>query len=167
MQSKMDYYLNLLSRINAIYDDVLNKKMDSYDKLNDIYKEINVLSNEIRSSDEIVKRIVNLCSEEIKIINYVYKNLNVDIDDLRKQFMDVEKNHFEITNKYIKGVITKSDIDEFGNVLNNFKDVLYIFTYNDENMIEVAKMNSKIQHYVTEILEDEEVLKIAYQNSNV
>ena len=33
-------------------------------------------------------------------------------------------------------------------------------------LLEVAKMKSKLQHYNTEVLEDEELLRLAYSNSN-
>ena len=41
----------------------------------------------------------------------------------------------------------------------------HFFNVNEENVFEIAKMKSKIQHFNTEILEDEDMLRIAYNNS--
>ena len=36
---------------------------------------------------------------------------------------------------------------------------------NDENVGEIARIKSILQHYYTEILEDDELLTVAYNNS--
>jgi hypothetical protein len=44
--------------------------------------------------------------------------------------------------------------------------LLYAIPISDNNLLEIAKMKSKIQHFNTQVLEDEEVLRTAYDNSN-
>jgi hypothetical protein len=44
------------------------------------------------------------------------------------------------------------------------RDALYEMEVDDEHLLEIAKIKSKIQHYNTEILEDEELLDLAYRN---
>ena len=48
--------------------------------------------------------------------------------------------------------------------LRGFREKLYNFTCTEETILEVAKMKSKVQHFNTEIIEDEDVLKMAYSN---
>jgi recombination DNA repair RAD52 pathway protein len=48
--------------------------------------------------------------------------------------------------------------------LFEFREKLYEFVWDEENMLEVAKMKSMVQHFNTEILEDEDVLRVAYSN---
>ena len=51
-------------------------------------------------------------------------------------------------------------------MLFQFRNTLYAIPINDDNLLEIAKMKSKIQHFNTYVLEDEEILKQAYKNSN-
>ena len=88
----------------------------------------------------------------------------MSLDELRNEFLKIEAERFTIINGYIMGVIKKSEIDRFEKVLFEFREKLYEFVWDEENMLEVAKMKSMVQHYNTEILEDEEVLKVAYSN---
>ena len=88
----------------------------------------------------------------------------MSLDDIRKQFIKIETERFNIINGYIKGIVKKEEIDRFEKALLGFREDLYKFNCDDENILEIAKMKSKVQHFNTEILEDEEVLKIAYLN---
>lgn len=88
----------------------------------------------------------------------------MSLDDIRKQFIKIETERFNIINGYIKGIVKKEEIDRFEKALLGFREDLYKFSCDDENILEIAKMKSKVQHFNTEILEDEEVLKIAYLN---
>ena len=88
----------------------------------------------------------------------------MSLDYLRKEFLKIETARFNIINGYIKGLVKKEEIDRFEKALLGFREDLYKFSCDDENILEVAKMKSKVQHFNTEILEDEEVLKIAYLN---
>ena len=69
-----------------------------------------------------------------------------------------------IINGYIKGIVKKEEIDRFEKALFEFREKLYDFVWDEENMLEVAKMKSMVQHFNTEILEDEDVLRVAYSN---
>ena len=64
------------------------------------------------------------------------------------------------------GILKVADIDSFKEHLFQFRNLLYAITISDSNLLEIAKMKSKIQHFNTEILEDEDILKQAYENSN-
>ena len=89
----------------------------------------------------------------------------MNIELLREEFLNVEKNRFNIVNKYIMGIVEINDIEYFKVQLENFRNKLYTFNVNEETVFEIAKMKSKIQHFNTEILEDEDMLRIAYNNS--
>ena len=168
MNYNTEYYLNLLNRINQIYSDMLNKKYESFGNLKDIHKELVMLKDEIKpgENEDLIKRIINICNEQISLITYLNEEYCKDIDYIRNSFLGLEKAHYEVTNKYITGVILPSDIKEFENIIQKFKTILYKHNPSEENVMEVAKMKSKVQHFTTEILEDEDVLKIAYSNKN-
>ena len=89
----------------------------------------------------------------------------MNIDLLREEFLNIEKRHFTIVNKYIMGMVEVYDIDNFRTILDEFRNKLYTFSVNEENMLEIAKMKSKNQHFNTEVLEDEDMLRVAYSNS--
>ena len=86
------------------------------------------------------------------------------LEELKNAFVIIEKERFTIINSYIMGVLKKTEIDRFEKVLFEFRDKLYQFECDDDNLLEIAKMKSMVQHFNTEILEDEEVLKVAYSN---
>lgn len=86
------------------------------------------------------------------------------LEELRNEFVNIEKMRFTIINSYIMGILKKTEIDRFEKVLFEFRAKLYQFECNDDNLLEIAKMKSVVQHFNTEILEDEEVLKVAYSN---
>ena len=88
----------------------------------------------------------------------------MNIEKLREEFIELEKFKFNIINCYIMGIVKKSDIDRFQLALFEFREKLYDYAYNDEEILEVAKMKSMVQHFTTEIIEDEDVLRMAYSN---
>ena len=88
----------------------------------------------------------------------------MSLDYLRKEFLKIETARFNIINGYIKGLVKKEEIDRFEKALFDFREKLYEFVWDEENMLEVAKMKSMVQHFNTEILEDEDVLRVAYSN---
>ena len=88
----------------------------------------------------------------------------MSIEELRNEFVEIEKYRFTIINGYIMGIVKKSEIDRFQKALFDFREKLYEFSCDDETLLEVAKMKSKVQHFNTEILEDEDVLSVAYSN---
>lgn len=88
----------------------------------------------------------------------------MSLEELRIEFLKIEAERFTIINGYIMGIIKKAEIDRFEKALFEFREKLYDFVWDEENMLEVAKMKSMVQHFNTEILEDEDVLRVAYSN---
>ena len=88
----------------------------------------------------------------------------MSIEILREEFIELEKFKFNIINCYIMGIVKKSDIDRFQLALFEFREKLYDYACNDEEILEVAKMKSMVPHFTTEIIEDEDVLRMAYSN---
>ena len=163
------YYLGLLGNINRMYIDVLNgcsvdiNLLDSFNvELSNIpFKEFNVEEKDILSS------VVTSCVEQVNLINYLVmkREFNVSsIDGLREEFVVIEKERFNIINSYIVGILKKSEIDRFEELWSCFKEKLYQYSPLEDELLEVAKMKSKMQHFSTEIFEDEEVLRVAYRN---
>ncbi len=93
-------------------------------------------------------------------------NENELMEVLRKEFKFLELKRFEIVSNYVTGMVRVSDIEDFKEKLFGFRDKLYAISISDDNLIEIAKMKSVVQHLNTEVLEDEDILAIAYQNEN-
>ena len=89
----------------------------------------------------------------------------IDLEYLRKEFRIIEILRFNIVSNYVTGMVNSNDIEEFKDKFFKFRDHLYEFATTDENLLEIAKMKSQLQHYNTEVLEDEDLLKVAYSNS--
>lgn len=87
------------------------------------------------------------------------------IEEIRKLFFVLEKDHFTIVNNYIMGIISIQEVTIFGQKIEKIRNLLDNFQTNDENLLEIAKYKSKIQHFYTEIMEDEELLRMAYSNN--
>ena len=87
------------------------------------------------------------------------------IEEIRKLFFVLEKDHFIIINNYIMGIISIQEVNMFGQKIEKIRNLLDNFQTNDENLLEIAKYKSKIQHFYTEIMEDEELLRMAYSNN--
>lgn len=87
------------------------------------------------------------------------------IEEIRKLFFVLEKDHFTIVNNYIMGIISIQEVTMFGQKIEKIRNLLDNFQTNDENLLEIAKYKSKIQHFYTEIMEDEELLRMAYSNN--
>lgn len=84
--------------------------------------------------------------------------------EIDKDFQKLRYKYFNITNSYITGVITKSEVDKFGKFLQEMREAVDKVEMTDENMYFLAKVKSKLQHCYTEIMEDEELLAMAYKN---
>ena len=63
------------------------------------------------------------------------------------------------------GIISIQEVTMFGQKIEKIRNLLDNFQTNDENLLEIAKYKSKIQHFYTEIMEDEELLRMAYSNN--
>lgn len=87
------------------------------------------------------------------------------IEEIRKLFFVLEKDRFTIVNNYIMGIISIQEVNMFGQKIEKMRNLLDKFQTNDENLLEIAKYKSKIQHFYTEIMEDEELLRMAYSNN--
>ena len=87
------------------------------------------------------------------------------IEEIRKLYFLLEKDHFYIVNNYITGRVIIQEVKEFGKKIEHIRSLLDTFETNEENLLEIAKYKSKIQHFYTEIMEDEELLDMAYSNN--
>ena len=87
------------------------------------------------------------------------------IEDIREQFFILEKDHFNIINNYITGIVNIKEVNDFGEKITIIRNLLDEFETNEENLLEIAKYKSKVQHFYTEIMEDEELLDMAYSNN--
>lgn len=88
------------------------------------------------------------------------------LNKIREDFKALEIKKFNIINSYIMGVVKIEEIVVFKNELFRFRDMLYAIPISDDNILEIASLKSKVQHFNTEVLEDDEILRVAYQNSN-
>jgi hypothetical protein len=89
-----------------------------------------------------------------------------ELEYLRKYFRVIEILRFNIVSNYVTGMVTAQDIEEFKEKFFDFREKLYKFETDETNLLEIANMKSKLQHYNTEVLEDENILEVAYSNSN-
>lgn len=90
----------------------------------------------------------------------------MDLETLRKEFQIIEILRFNIVSNYVTGMVTGEDIEQFRNKFFTFRDKLYAYETDEESIFEIAKMKSKLQHFNTEVLEDEDILRVAFSNSN-
>ena len=90
----------------------------------------------------------------------------IDLELLRKEFQVIEILRFNIVSNYVTGMVNANDIEQFREKFFSFRKKLYDFETNDENLLEIAKMKSRLQHFNTEVLEDEDLLRVAFSNSN-
>ena len=86
------------------------------------------------------------------------------IEEVNNDFNLLEAKHFVIINSYITGVLKIDAVKDFEKFLFEMRDALYEMEVDEEHLLEIARIKSKIQHYNTEILEDEELLDLAYRN---
>ena len=89
----------------------------------------------------------------------------MELEVLRKEFRVIEILRFNIVSNYVTGMVNVPDIELFKEKFFAFKEHLYSFETNEDNLLEVAKMKSRLQHFNTEVLEDEDLLNVAFSNS--
>lgn len=165
--NNIDRLLVLLGIEDTLYAKVVQGNKDVLDEIDSLIQELLTNIENIVERDELTTMIINAFSDKINII---YKLLNlsdekdVTIDFLRENFKILEAKRFNIVNNYVMGIVKVEELDEFRILLGNFRKKLYAIPISDDNILEIAKMKSKVQHYDTEVLEDEEVLKCAYSN---
>ncbi len=89
----------------------------------------------------------------------------IDLEMLRKEFQIIEILRFNIVSNYVTGMVNGNDIEQFREKFFAFRDKLYAFETSEDNLLEIAKMKSRLQHFNTEVLEDEDLLRVAFSNS--
>lgn len=162
----MEDLKNIQSRINDIYNRVFNGDADVLVELDDLIVE--TLKYDSQESSE-VNDLLNTLIEKINLIYEmleIKKDNLITIDMLKEEFKILEYKRFEIENNYVMGILKIDDIENFRNILFNFRKKLYAIPISDNNILEIAKMKSKVQHFDTDISEDEDILQMAYANSN-
>lgn len=168
----MQSILELKNRLDNLYNRVVNNNEDVLVAMDELLVEIIKYENLDGYNDEEVEMIVSLISSFTEKANIIYDLLDIKrdnlltIENLRNEFRMIEMKRFNIVNNYVMGIVKICDVNSFKDNLFNFRNKLYAIPINDDNLLEIAKMKSKIQHYNTEVLEDEELLRLAYSNSN-
>jgi hypothetical protein len=168
----MNEALLIKDKLDGLYSEVLNGKQDIFNESDKIMVDILKLKDmSILDKDE-QEFVDGLISSFVEKINLMYEILDVKKDNLltlehlEEEFHKLEIKRFNIENSYIMGMIKAEDIKCFGEELFQFRNMLYAIPISDSNLLQIAKMKSKIQHFNTEILEDEDILRVAYENSN-
>lgn len=170
--NKVEVALELLIKVDNVYSKVIKGNRDVLNELDQLLLEILEYDDLSEFNDDEVELITLIINSFTFKVNLIYKILNVKrnqlltMEQLREEFKVLEMKRFEAVNNYVMGIIRVEDIKSFEERLFSFRDKLYAIPISDSNLIEIAKMKSKVQHFNTEVLEDEEVLKIAYSNSN-
>lgn len=168
--------VELLLEIDQVFSDVVHGNRNIEEKLKNMIDEMATYTEELYLDGSIEREfaleVVEEFGNKVSLIQRlleidIFKPSSVSVDDLRNKMDDLELKRYEIMNRYVTGVLTKEEIDLFEIELKAFKKRIYeVIPENDDILLEIAKMKSKIQHLNTEILEDEEVLRVAYNNSN-
>ncbi len=85
-------------------------------------------------------------------------------EEANKDLELLEIKHFGIIDAYITGMLKIDEVKEFETFLADMREAIYEMEVEEEHIMDIAKIKSKMQHYYTEILEDEELLSVAYRN---
>ena len=154
------------NKINDIYNKVFNGNKDVLEELDNLIGE--TLKYDTLEQSE-YKDLLNTFIEKINLIYEmleIKKDSLITVEMLKEEFKILELRRFEIENNYVMGILKIEDVENFRNILFNFRKKLYAIPISDNNILEIAKMKSKVQHFDTEISEDEDILQVAYANSN-
>lgn len=81
------------------------------------------------------------------------------IEEIIKEFNELEHKHFNIINSYIMSKVTKEDYKDFTVCLFNLRKKLDSFKPKEDEIYTIANMKSRLQHFITDTVEDEEVIK--------
>lgn len=167
----MDKKITYLNELDVIYADALKGHENVLERIDKFLIELPIYDDlslfEIYKEEEIEEFFQNISTKISEIYKLIdLKIENITIEELREDFFIIEKMRFEIVNKYIMGIVKIDDIEKFKTDLYDFRHKLYAISISDSNILEIAKMKSKAQHFYTEVLEDEDVLRVAYSNSN-
>lgn len=168
----MNEALVIKDTLDNLYNEVLNGKQDIFGESDKLMIDILKLKDLYIVDKDEQEFVDGLIHSFVDKINLMYEILDVKRDNLltlehlSDEFHRLEIKRFNIENSYIMGIIKIEDINSFGDELFKFRNMLYAIPISDSNLLQIAQMKSKIQHFNTEILEDEDVLKVAYENSN-
>ncbi|MGN1371187.1 MAG: hypothetical protein ACI4XM_02805 [Candidatus Coprovivens sp.] len=168
----MKELLLLKDRVDNLYKKGVDGEQDVFDELDYLILSILKYDDLSMYSDEETEQITSMMDLFIEKINLIYDLLEVNRDNLltisklKEELSKLEMKRFNIVNNYVMGIVTIDDINSFKNELFSFRDKLYAILISDNNLLEIAKMKSKVQHFNTEVLEDEDILKQAYDNKS-
>ncbi len=168
----MEELLLLKDKLDNLYNRVVDGNQDVLDELDDLLLVLLKYDDLSKYNSEEVEQIISLINSFTEKINLIYELLEVkrdnllSLENLREEFAKLEMKRFMIVNNYVMGIVTIDDINSFRESLFQFRNRLYAISISDNNLLEIAKMKSKVQHFNTEVLEDEDVLKQAYTNKN-
>lgn len=168
----MNDALIIKDKLDNLYNQVLNGKQDIFIESDKIMIDILKLKDTTIEDKDEYEFVDGLIHSFVEKINLMYEILDVKKDNLLtlehldEEFHKLEIKKFNIENSYIMGMIKIDDINLFKDELFQFRNMLYAIPISDSNLLEIAKMKSKIQHFNTQILEDEDILRVAYENSN-
>lgn len=160
----------LLWELDKIYGEVIHGHELEQEKLDGLIQEILQYDRTLNEEyNDVLAMAIKIFGMKVNLINQLNERTpkqEEEFDKIRDTFKILEMKRFEIINNYVMGTVKKADIERFGNLLFNFRKRLYAIPICDSNLLEIAKMKSKIQHFETEVLEDEDVLRVAYQNES-
>lgn len=168
----MEELLLLKDKLDNLYNRVVDGNQDVLDELDNLLLVLLKYDDLSKYNSEEVEQIISLINSFTEKINLIYELLEVkrdnllSLENLREEFAKLEMKRFMIVNNYVMGIVTIDDINSFRESLFQFRNKLYAIPISDNNLLEIAKMKSKVQHFNTEVLEDEDVLKQAYTNKN-
>ena len=175
----MELFYNILetvSELDSLYKSLIKGNKNIEKKLNDLINKMMKYTEDIESLDmetkELAIRAITIFNSKVELINDllnkdIFKPSAIDMRYLRDTMDSLEVKRYELLNNYVLGKIIKEELDEFEKELLAFKKRVYeMEPEDDEMLLEIARMKSKIQHLNTEVLEDEDVLRVAYMNSN-
>ena len=168
----MEELLLLKDKLDILYNRVIDGNQDVLDELDNLLLVLLKYDNLSKYNSDEVEQIISLINAFTEKVNLIYELLEVkrdnllSLENLREDFSKLEMKRFVIVNNYVMGIVTIDDINSFRESLFQFRNRLYAIPISDNNILEIAKMKSKVQHFNTEVLEDEDLLKQAYANKN-
>ncbi len=168
----MEDVLLIKDKIDALYTRVVNGDTDVLEELDNLLLQILKFDDLSNYQAEEIEFIVEMITAFTEKVNLIYDLLQIKkdnlltVENLFDEFKKLEIKRFNIVNSYVMGMVKLSDINSFKEELFQFRNMLYAIPISDNNLLSIAKMKSKIQHFNTEVLEDEDILRQAYCNDN-
>jgi len=167
-------FLCLLLDLDKVYEQILQGNYDVLDKLQAVvdaavsFQEMDTDS----PSYPLFQEFLRAFESKVELI---YKLLEIDngdslkeysFADLQKKMATLEMKHFEYVQKAMFEQLTMGEYEEFRTMLEDFRNILDKFQSDENNLLEIAGMKSRVQHFITDFLEDEEILKCVYKSEN-